>query len=182
VGSPDLRRSWHHRGVTPTTPTTPATPATTPTPLGEALTHPCARCGAPVPIDVGLCERCNPLGLRDVSASQVHGIAIAGVLVAITLLAVVARLAVTGVGPFEATIMSVLPSGAGLEVMIAVTNEGSATGQTTCRLSDPRDTGGIHPVFLLSPRIEPGETVTYGGMVDGLGSKPIPLLVDCPAP
>ena len=50
-------------------PATPAQPAST----APALTHPCARCGAPVALDVGLCERCNPLGLKDSASSQVHG-------------------------------------------------------------------------------------------------------------
>ena len=68
------------------------------------LTHPCARCGAPVPIDVGLCERCNPLGLRDVSSSQVHGIAIGGVFLFVVVLAVAAKFALAGIGPFQATI------------------------------------------------------------------------------
>src|SRR3954453_19592330 len=63
-----------------TTPRLAATPA--------SPTHPCVRCGAPVAIEVGLCERCNPLGLRDSSASQVHGIAIGGVTLAIVLLAI----------------------------------------------------------------------------------------------
>ena len=36
------------------------------------------------------------------SASQVHGIAIAGVVAAVIILAIVARLAVSGVGPFDA--------------------------------------------------------------------------------
>jgi len=80
------------------------TPRTAPPPVAPgarpAPTHPCARCGDPVPIDVGLCERCNPLGLRDASSSQVHGIAIAGVIAFVILLAVVARLAVAGIGPF----------------------------------------------------------------------------------
>ena len=40
-----LRGSWHHQDVT-----------------NPGLTHACARCGAQVPLDVGLCERCNPLG------------------------------------------------------------------------------------------------------------------------
>jgi len=48
-------------------------------------THPCARCGAPVGQGVGLCERCNPLGLRDSAASQVHG----SVFIAVTLAVIV---------------------------------------------------------------------------------------------
>ena len=62
------------------------------------------RCGAPVAIDVGLCDRCNPLGLRDSASSQVHGIAIGGVVLFVVILAVVARFALSGIGPFEASV------------------------------------------------------------------------------
>ena len=41
----------------------PVAPTRLPTPASP--THPCARCGAPVGPGIGLCERCNPLGLRD---------------------------------------------------------------------------------------------------------------------
>ena len=67
-------RSWHHQPRdSPANRDAAASPDAQP-----ELTHACVRCGAPVAIDVGLCERCNPLGLRDSSASQVHGIAIGG--------------------------------------------------------------------------------------------------------
>ena len=33
----------------------------------------CVRCGAPVSLQTALCERCNPLGLAQPSASQAHG-------------------------------------------------------------------------------------------------------------
>ena len=36
-------------------------------------THGCVRCGAPIPIDDGMCERCNPLGLKQPAPSQAHG-------------------------------------------------------------------------------------------------------------
>ena len=47
-----------------------------------APTHGCVRCGASIPIHESMCESCNPLGLKAPSASQAHGIAIAGVAVA----------------------------------------------------------------------------------------------------
>ena len=66
------------------------------------VTHPCARCGAPVPLDVGLCERCNPLGLKDAASSQVHGTVFLAVGLAVVALAVIAHFAVAGIGPFAA--------------------------------------------------------------------------------
>jgi hypothetical protein len=149
------------------------------TPTGP--THPCVRCGAPVAIDVGLCERCNPLGLRDSSASQVHGIAIAGVAVAIILLAIFARMAVTGIGPFVAT-ASAVPDGNGLALSLTVTNQGSSIGQTTCRVTDPTDRTGAAGAIVLSPRIEPNQTLTFTVHVTELGTAAVPLDVACKGP
>ena len=162
-------------------PTQAAAPGSRKGPILEP-THACVRCGAPVAIDVGLCERCNPLGLRDSSASQVHGLAFIGIVTAITLLAVVGRFALAGVGPFDASIAAVLPDEQGLTLTLIVTNTGSRTGQTTCRVSDPADrTGGIG-AFMLSPRIDPGETVTFSQRVTELGHTARQLAVACSAP
>jgi hypothetical protein len=153
-----------------------------PTTISPPATHGCARCGAPTTIDRGLCEECNPLGLKDVASSQVHGTVFVGVLAAIMLLAVFARLAVSGVGPFPAGVTSVLPSGEGLEVSLTVTNSGTAAGQTTCRLSDPSRRGVGRTAIMLSPRIEPGESVTFSRQVTDFGATPLQLAVECSSP
>ena len=163
--------------------TSPRTAAAKATPDQKpGLTHPCARCGAPVPLDVGLCERCNPLGLRDVSSSQVHGIAIAGVVTFVIILAVVGRLLLAGIGPFEATVAKVVPDGAGLAITLSVTNEGKSTGQTTCRVTDPQSRTSGMGGFMLSPRIDPGATITFTQTVTDLGSAVRPLEVECESP
>ena len=146
------------------------------------LTHGCARCGAKVPLDVGLCERCNPLGLRDVSSSQVHGIAIGGVMAFVVLLAIVGRVFLAGIGPFEVSVAQAVPKGDGLAVTLTVTNSGTATGQTTCHLVDPANRSAGMGAFVLTPRIEPGKTVTFTETVTGLGSAVRPLDVDCTSP
>jgi hypothetical protein len=133
-------------------------------------------------MDVGLCEECNPLGLRDVSASQVHGTVIIAVLVGFVLLAIFARLAVTGVGPFVSTVAPAEAVAGGLHVTLTVTNEGSATGQTTCRVTDAADRGSGPAAFVLSPRMEPGETVTFDQTVTELGTVVRPLKVECRTP
>ena len=163
--------------------TAPHTAATTASPDRKpGLTHPCARCGAPVPLDVGLCERCNPLGLRDVSSSQVHGIAIAGVAVCVIVLAVVGRFLLAGIGPFQATVANVVPAGAGLAITLNVTNDGSSAGQTTCRVTDPNGRSSGMGAFLLSPRIDPGATLTFTQTVTDFGKVPRPLEVECVSP
>lgn len=133
-------------------------------------------------LDVGLCETCNPLGLRDVSATQVHGIAFIGVVVAIIALALIGRLAISGVGPFTPTVTGVAADGDGLAITLTVANHGSSAGQTTCRLTDPADRGGGKAVFVLSPQIGPGETLTFTKHVSGLGSTVRELAVECSAP
>lgn len=159
---------------------------TTPTDRNPAVpsepTHGCARCGAQVPAGVGLCDECNPLGLRDSAASQVHATVFIGIIVGFLLLAAVARLALLGGGPYPATVDDVTASGSGLAVTLTVVNEGSAEGQTTCRLQDPAQRAGGQDAFVVSPRIAPGASVTFSATVDAFGSTPRPLSVDCRTP
>jgi len=164
--------------MTSSTPASPAQPA----PPKPALTHPCARCGTAVPLDVGLCERCNPLGLRDSASSQVHGTVFIGVLVAIVVLAVIGRVALSGVGPFTAVIGSVQPAAAGLTVTFEVTNTGTSSGQTTCSVTDasPRSRGAV--AVVQSPRIGPGETRSFTRVLTEFGSEARELAVECHAP
>ena len=146
------------------------------------MTHPCVRCGAPVAINVGLCERCNPLGLRDSSASQVHGIAIGGVVLFVVIMAVVARIALSGIGPFEGAVAGVTAEGDALAVTLTVTNSGSNAGQTTCRVTDPVDRTGNNGGFMLSPQIDPGGTVTFTQRLTELGTTVRPLKAECASP
>ena len=155
---------------------------TSPPTTKPALTHPCARCGAPVPLDVGLCERCNPLGLRDSSSSQVHGIAIAGVIAFVVFLAIVARFALAGIGPFEGQVTGAVPDGNGLAITLSVTNRGTSSGQTTCRVSDPADRTGNIGAFVLTPSIDAGRTIVFTARATELGSTVRPLDVECSAP
>jgi hypothetical protein len=140
-------------------------PVTTPgaAPAKPAQTHPCARCGAPVALDIGLCERCNPLGLKDSASSQVHGTALLGVGLAIVGLAIAGHLAVSGIGPFTARVTAQAPGPtAGVVIAtIEARNDGSTTGSATCRLTDPTDPGQLHATVVYSPRIAPGATVTF---------------------
>jgi len=172
--------SWHHPPVTSSNPSVPGTPAGQATPA--APTHPCARCGAPVGPGIGLCENCNPLGLRDSAASQVHGTVFVTVAIAIVLLLVLARLSISGSGPFPATVSAATPTGDGLAVTVTVTNEGSAAGQTTCRLVDVADRGLSRSAFVLSPRIEPGQTLGFPAVVTEFGPGARELAVTCRTP
>ena len=90
------------------------------------------------------------------AASQVHGTVVIAVLVGFVLLAVFARLAISGGGPYPATVDDVVTSGTGLAVTLTVTNEGEGEGQTTCRLQDPSQLASGSSAFVLSPRIAAG--------------------------
>jgi hypothetical protein len=162
--------------------TASATPAE-PTPSKPGFTHPCARCGAPVGLDVGLCERCNPLGLKDSASSQVHGTVFLAVGVAIAGLAVAAHLAVAGIGPFTAQVTAMRPGTATGAVVatIAITNQGTAPGTATCRLTDPADRGIDHADVVYSPRVAGGSTISFEHSAT-FGSVERPFTVTCTGP
>ncbi len=146
-------------------------------------THACVRCGRPVAMSLGMCDRCNPLGLADPAASQVHGTVVLAVGIAIVLLAVGARFALTGVGPFEARIGQVAATPAGLNVTVSVTNHGSRTGSSTCRIQNGAAQMSNAAAYFLSPQIEPGATVTFTRETASLGSAAVTsLTVDCMTP
>jgi predicted nucleic acid-binding Zn ribbon protein len=146
----------------------------------EEPTHGCVRCGAPVPISESMCERCNPLGLKSPAASQAHGIAVVGIAAAVVAMAFVARLAVANVGPFTGSIASSQPDPAGVRVSVTVHNEGSSAGATTCRIDDA-SLGGIGPqtVYVQTPEVPGGQSVTFDVVTATLGTSPVRLVADC---
>ncbi len=130
-----------------------------------------------------MCENCNPLGLSQPAASQVHGSVLLVLLGGILGLALLGRLALSGIGPFKAAIGNVVSDPPYLAVTLTVTNQGSSAGSTTCRVFDPVSPGiGPDSAYILSPRIEPGKTVSFSKEVTTLGGTVRPLAVDCPNP
>jgi ribosomal protein L40E len=160
----------------PASPATPASPAAaaapTPAPRPE-LTHGCVRCGARIPLEASMCEACNPLGLKAPAASQAHGTVFVGIVI-------VARAMIADVGPFSGSVARVVSDPAGLLVTVSVTNAGANAGTTTCRIDDA-SRGGIGPqsMFVETPRVEGGATVTFDIVAPGFGSEPRELLADC---
>jgi ribosomal protein L40E len=144
--------------------------------------HGCVRCGARIPISESMCERCNPLGLKAPAASQAHGTVFLGIGMAVVLMAIVAHLAISGIGPFTSSVDGVAADPAGLRVTITVTNGGSSAGSTTCRIDDPSILGiGPDAAFVQSPVVGPGATVQFDAVVASLGTAPKPLTADCGA-
>jgi predicted nucleic acid-binding Zn ribbon protein len=156
----------------------PAAPAA---PLPDP-THPCVRCGAPVPLDTAMCERCNPLGLSQPATSQVHGTVFLGIILAVVVMAVAGRVALQGVGPFSASVASVSSSAGGLSVTLRVRNDGTNAGSTTCRITDATPGAGPRTAFVLSPNLEPGETATFSAQMTEFGAEARLLDVECESP
>jgi predicted nucleic acid-binding Zn ribbon protein len=149
-------------------------------PAADEPLHGCVRCGARIPLEQSMCERCNPLGLKQPATSQAHGTVFLGIGLAVVVLAVLARLAVAGVGPFRSEVAAVMADPAGLRVSISVTNDGENGGSTTCRVGDPEIRGiGPETAYVQSPVVQPGETLTFDAVVTTLGTEVKPLTVDC---
>lgn len=156
----------------------------TATPGGEAATtHPCMRCGRPVADpDDGLCEECNPLGLAQPSATQVHGIAVAGIIAFVVVLAVAAKFAVGGVGPFRGEVLSVAPAEGGLTVEMVVANDGSKDAATTCSLVIGGASAGSSTAVVQTPVVPAGGEVEFTASVTAFGTTPVGLLAECASP
>lgn len=130
-----------------------------------------------------MCDRCNPLGLKQPAPSQAHGTVLLAIVGAVVGLAILGRLALSGIGPFKGEIGNVVAVPPGLAVTITVTNLGSSPGSTTCRIYDPGSPGlGPDAAFIVSPRIDPGKTVSFSKEVSVLGSAVRPLAVECTGP
>jgi len=146
-------------------------------------THPCIRCGRPgVPPDAGLCEECNPLELAQPSATQVHGIAVAGILVFVLILAVLARAAISGTGPFNGSVTGAAPAADGLTITLVVHNAGTKAGATTCQIRSDSAPVGQQLELVQTPPVPAGQDLTFTTTIHNLGSSPIGLVADCQSP
>jgi predicted nucleic acid-binding Zn ribbon protein len=158
----------------------PATTPTAPAPRDLGPMHACVRCGAPIPLDLSMCERCNPLGLEQPATSQAHGTIALGLFIGVVVLAIVAKLAVSGVGPFTGRVAGVEAVPGGLTVTLSVQNTGTKEGTTRCRVFDPASPGLTdHPAIVYSPRIGAGETATFDSLVTTLGTEARSLQAEC---
>jgi predicted nucleic acid-binding Zn ribbon protein len=146
-------------------------------------THACVRCGAPIALGEAMCERCNPLGLSQPAASQAHGTVFLAVVLGVVVLAVLGRMAVSGVGPFTGSVASVAREASGLSVTLTISNTGTRAGATTCRIAGVgSEAAGPESAFIESPQIAAGGTVSFSRLVTGLGTEVRPLSVTCSSP
>jgi hypothetical protein len=130
-------------------------------------------------LQTALCERCNPLGLAQPSASQAHGTVFLGIGLAVLILASLAASSVKGIGPFEVQMSQAASVPGGLSVGISVKNAGSGAGSATCRVTTTKlGSAGIQEI-VTTERIQPGATVTVQRELRAFGADPIPLLINC---
>jgi hypothetical protein len=139
----------------------------------------CVRCGAPVSLQTALCERCNPLGLAQPSASQAHGTVFLGIGAAVLLLASLAGSSSRGIGPFTVAMSAADSVPGGLAVAITVTNTGATAGSATCQVTTSEIGSAGLSEIISTPRIEPGATTTVDRELKSFGSDPIPLTISC---
>lgn len=143
-------------------------------------THGCVRCGIQIPLSEGMCSNCNPLGLAAPAASQAHGTILLGIIIGVISLFLLAHLSIAGSGPFMGSITNVSAGPTGLAVTLAVTNAGTASGSTVCRIYDPAIPGiGPESSYPATPKIEAGQTSLFTVMVSSLGTTVRPLAVSC---
>jgi hypothetical protein len=129
-----------------------------------------------------MCEQCNPLGLSEPATSQAHGTVFLGIALFVIAMALVGRMALQGVGPFNAAVASVSTSDGGLSITLRVRNDGTSAGSATCRITDARAGAGPRVAFVLSPNLEPGESATFTARVTEFGDEAVLLDVECPSP
>jgi hypothetical protein len=157
-----------------------AATADQPLSVKPAPTHGCVRCGAQIPIEDAMCERCNPLGLRQPASTQAHGIAILAMSAAVIVLAVLARVATVGIGPFRSEVTGVTPTDGGLRVAISITNDGSTPSSTSCRIAGANEIGiGPEAAFVQSPSVGAGQTLSFETTVTTLGTEARQLAISC---
>src|SRR5207253_9184166 len=111
------------------------------------------------------------LGLRQPAASQVHGTVALSIIVAVVILAVVGKVSLAGIGPFEGRVTGVVAAPPNLVVTLSVTNRGTRPGSVTCRVFEKGDASiGPDSAYLLSPQVDAGATVAFSRQVTSLGS------------
>jgi hypothetical protein len=130
----------------------------------------CYKCGREIGPDESICAVCNRAGMATPSATQYHGTIVVAIIAGVVLLAVLASMALRGVGPYTGNAIDVRAGGQGVVVAtLRVTNEGSKAGRAKCEVT-ARDAAG-HPIgaaTAVSPEIPGGGSVTFDQSIAGV--------------
>jgi predicted nucleic acid-binding Zn ribbon protein len=140
----------------------------------------CIKCGREIGPDETICEICNRAGMATPSASQYHATMVAAIVIGVVLLAVAASIAMTGVGPFQAQTLDVRAGADGVQVTVAVTNDGSKQGRAKCQLiSEDRNGRSLDAHSTVSPPVPAGERITFVVPITRLSAVPASVTVSC---
>ena len=141
----------------------------------------CYKCGREIGPDESICEVCNRAGMATPSASQYHGTVAVAIIAGVVGLAIWASLAMRGVGPYRAEVLSVHPGGPDAAlVTISVENQGTSRGSATCRL-EARDANGfpVRATSLTTGQIDGGQTENFSDQIEGLPQLPASVVAPC---
>lgn len=141
----------------------------------------CIKCGREIGPDESICGVCNRAGMATPSATQYHGTMVAAIVVGVAALAIAASLAMRGIGPFGAELMSYAPAaGDRLEVRVAVTNDGERTGRARCQLTAFDGSGRTMRVHgFVTAEIDGGQRVEIEQAIPGITGDPARVAVSC---
>jgi hypothetical protein len=141
----------------------------------------CYKCGREIGPDESICEVCNRAGMATPSASQYHGTMAVAIIAGVVGLALWASLAMRGVGPYDAKVVSVSagpPNAA--TVIIRVENQGTSRGAASCRI-EARDGNGypLRATTLTTSQIDGGQSQRFTDQIDGLAELPASVVATC---
>lgn len=139
----------------------------------------CIKCGREIGPEESMCEICNRAGMVPPSATQYHGTMVLAIVVGIAALALAARLATSGVGPFEAQVLRFGPVDGAAEVTFSVANLGTATGTATCRITALDAAGRPMQTRTAQVRVDAAGSETVTESFGALRGTPREMTVDC---
>jgi predicted nucleic acid-binding Zn ribbon protein len=154
---------------------------TEPVPHDSRPMHHCIKCGRAIGPDESMCAVCNRAGMATPSASQYHGTMVLAIIAGVVGLAIWGSLAMRGVGPYDARVVSVVPAPPGaVDVTLEVENRGTARGYAKCQLQalDASDRVVRVQPMQAGP-LEGGATQTVTEHFPGLAEVPQTVAVDC---
>jgi predicted nucleic acid-binding Zn ribbon protein len=141
----------------------------------------CIKCGREIGPDESICEVCNRAGMATPSASQYHGTVVVAIIAGVVGLALWASLAMRGVGPYQAEVVSVTAGAANAAVVtFTVENQGTSRGSASCRL-EARDANGvtIRATSVTTGQIDGGQSSTFTHQIEGLAQLPASVAATC---
>lgn len=141
----------------------------------------CIKCGRAIDAQETVCEVCNRARMATPSATQYHGTIAAAIVLGVAALAIAGSLSMRGIGPFTSSTLSVEPSPlGGVEVTVAVVNEGTRAGRATCRIVAADAAGRrIGTASTVTDSLDAGERLVFAQRLAGVQDPPERISVTC---